>query len=805
MTTGPGEVFDLGYRGYEGARTGRWSRRRAIWRDGVRISLGLGRGLGAKFTSWLLIGARARADRRARRGRGVPRSGCDEATTDFELPSYADYYDCAIVPLGLFAAVVGADAPLPRPPRRRPLALRRAPDHAGRLRRARAGRRSSPSLAVVGVAARRRSSSPGTCSTPRARRSWLADNWDVVPRFLLAGATVALVLTTLSLFAASFTTRRAYAAVAILAALFVGSAIGGIAEENFTGPVSDVLSLASVPQAITDSVHWIFGDPVAADRPLPGWASLLWLAGLTVGARGRARAADRAAGAQDERRRADDRRRRRCRSGSRGVVAVSDVSLVVEPGVTALLGPNGAGKTTLLRAIAGLTAPSQGSVTRLRRARPRQPVAVPPRSAYMPEHESVYDFLTGRQFVELSARLQGVADVDEAVRRAIETVDLVDAQHRRLREYSRGMRQRMRLAATLVHDPPLLMLDEPLSGTDPRQRLAPARRDPPARRGGPDDPRLVAHPRGGRRARRPDPPASSAASSPRAATTARSAQQLERPALPRADRLDEPARARRGPARARGGRVGRGRRGRRACACGAGTSPSLQRAAARDRAAARRPALRASSRSTTRWRASSSTWRAVAMTAIFTLTVRQLAGSRRLWLVLALVALPVLAGVLYHVADSTTLERRVRRRHHGEARRVGDPAARDAARRTVVVRQRDRRPDARLPRAEAARALADRRCRSSLAVDRRRRRAGRGQRAPGRRRDPGGRRSAERSRRASASSSARPPTPPSSPGPASRPGTRSSSASSTSSSGRRRSRRTSTASASSASAATRSP
>ena len=153
-----------------------------------------------------------------------------------------------------------------------------------------------------------------------------------------------------------------------------------------------------------------------------------------------------------------------------GVVAVSDVSLVVEPGITALLGPNGAGKTTLLRAIAGMIAPSQGTVSIF-----GEPVRGNPglyrRIGYMTEHESVYDFLTGREFVELNARLQGVADVEGAVSRAVETVDLVDAQHRKLRGYSRGMRQRMRLAATLVHDPPLLLLDEPLSGTDPAQRL----------------------------------------------------------------------------------------------------------------------------------------------------------------------------------------------------------------------------------------------------------------------------------------------------------------------------------------------
>jgi ABC-2 type transport system ATP-binding protein len=153
-----------------------------------------------------------------------------------------------------------------------------------------------------------------------------------------------------------------------------------------------------------------------------------------------------------------------------GVVAVNAVSLEIEPGVTALLGPNGAGKTTLLRAIAGLIEPSQGTV-RVFGEPPRGNVELYRRIGYMPEHESVYDFLTGRQFVRLAARLQALDDVEGAVSRAIDTVDLVAAQHRRLGEYSRGMRQRMRLAATLVHDPPLLLLDEPLSGTDPGQRL----------------------------------------------------------------------------------------------------------------------------------------------------------------------------------------------------------------------------------------------------------------------------------------------------------------------------------------------
>jgi ABC-2 type transport system ATP-binding protein len=153
-----------------------------------------------------------------------------------------------------------------------------------------------------------------------------------------------------------------------------------------------------------------------------------------------------------------------------GVVAVNEVSLEVGPGVTALLGPNGAGKTTLLRSISGLIEPSQGTV-RVFGENPRRNPPLYRQIGFMPEHESVYEFLTGRQFVDLAATLQGVEDRDHAVRAAIETVGLVDAQDRRLREYSRGMRQRMRLAATLVHEAPLLVLDEPLSGTDPAQRL----------------------------------------------------------------------------------------------------------------------------------------------------------------------------------------------------------------------------------------------------------------------------------------------------------------------------------------------
>jgi len=152
------------------------------------------------------------------------------------------------------------------------------------------------------------------------------------------------------------------------------------------------------------------------------------------------------------------------------VVAVSDVTFDVMPGITGLLGPNGAGKTTLLRMMTGLAAASRGSVTMF-----GQPVRDNPalyrRLGVMSEHETVYGFMQGREFVRMMGRLRGVADLDAAVDRAIAFVDLADAQHRPMDTYSRGMRQRMRLAATLVHDPEVLILDEPLNGADPRQRV----------------------------------------------------------------------------------------------------------------------------------------------------------------------------------------------------------------------------------------------------------------------------------------------------------------------------------------------
>jgi ABC-2 type transport system ATP-binding protein len=152
------------------------------------------------------------------------------------------------------------------------------------------------------------------------------------------------------------------------------------------------------------------------------------------------------------------------------VVAVNRISFSLGPGVTGLLGPNGAGKTTLLHMVAGLLRPSDGRVV----VGGRPPYGDPEvfrRVGLVPEHEAVFAFLTGREFVLLSAELHGLAGPAAAADRAIATVELSSAADRPLATYSKGMRQRAKVAAALVHDPPVLVLDEPFNGMDPRQRL----------------------------------------------------------------------------------------------------------------------------------------------------------------------------------------------------------------------------------------------------------------------------------------------------------------------------------------------
>ncbi len=152
------------------------------------------------------------------------------------------------------------------------------------------------------------------------------------------------------------------------------------------------------------------------------------------------------------------------------VVAVNDVTLTIGPGVTGLLGPNGAGKTTVLHMMAGFLAPSQGTVLVNGTPSWRNPEVY--RSlGLVTERESVPGYLTAWEFVHASAVLHKLPDAKAAARRAIDLVEMGDAMDRRISTYSKGMRQRTRVAAALVHEPSVLLLDEPFNGMDPRQRM----------------------------------------------------------------------------------------------------------------------------------------------------------------------------------------------------------------------------------------------------------------------------------------------------------------------------------------------
>ena len=152
-----------------------------------------------------------------------------------------------------------------------------------------------------------------------------------------------------------------------------------------------------------------------------------------------------------------------------GLVAVSNVTLAFRPGVTALLGPNGAGKSTLLRMMSGQAATSTGTVW-VAGGDPRTDAAARGRIGLVPQQDGVFERENLLAVVRLGAILSDVPDPDGAARRALAAVELDPDLDRPVGAFSKGMRQRVKIAAALVHDPLVLMLDEPLNGLDPKQR-----------------------------------------------------------------------------------------------------------------------------------------------------------------------------------------------------------------------------------------------------------------------------------------------------------------------------------------------
>jgi ABC-2 type transport system ATP-binding protein len=153
------------------------------------------------------------------------------------------------------------------------------------------------------------------------------------------------------------------------------------------------------------------------------------------------------------------------------VIGLNDVSVSVPAGITGLLGPNGAGKSTFMKLITGQLRPSKGSIHVLGESIWGNP-ALYFRIGFCPEQDAFYERMTGLEWVTALVRLNGLSDADAAgmARKALETVDLVDAADKKIGAYSKGMRQRIKMAQALAHDPDLLILDEPLGGMDPIAR-----------------------------------------------------------------------------------------------------------------------------------------------------------------------------------------------------------------------------------------------------------------------------------------------------------------------------------------------
>jgi ABC-2 type transport system ATP-binding protein len=153
------------------------------------------------------------------------------------------------------------------------------------------------------------------------------------------------------------------------------------------------------------------------------------------------------------------------------VIGLNDVTLRVSPGITGLLGPNGAGKSTFMKLITGQLKPSKGTIRVLSEPIWQNP-ALYTRIGFCPEQDAFYERMTGLEWVVALVRLNGLTE-ETAIgmaRRAIGMVDLADAAGKKIGAYSKGMRQRIKLAQALAHDPELLILDEPLAGMDPLAR-----------------------------------------------------------------------------------------------------------------------------------------------------------------------------------------------------------------------------------------------------------------------------------------------------------------------------------------------
>ena len=293
--------------------------------------------------------------------------------------------------------------------------------------------------------------------------AYLQENWGQLPRIIAAGLILAVYYGLVGLAVASLTGRRAFAIGGYLLVLIAPTLVAGADRRGARRPR---LALPAAAVGAADQLRRVPVPGHGGDPELDGGL------GRRLPGGGRARRGRAAAPLP---------------AGGRGVtgapaltfegvsrwygdtVALADVSFELGPGVTGLLGHNGAGKSTALKLCAGFTQPSSGAVRVLGTDLAASPDAYR-RIGIAHDRDALWPFLTARDLVALCARLRGVADPDAAAARALAEVGLEDAADRKVKGFSHGMRQRVKLAQALAHDPELLLLDEPLNGLDPAQR-----------------------------------------------------------------------------------------------------------------------------------------------------------------------------------------------------------------------------------------------------------------------------------------------------------------------------------------------
>ena len=478
MTSPTGAVYDRGYRTYDGPRGGRSAARWALFRASVRRALGLRRSWRQKVFPWTLLGVMVIP---AAVNVGIGYVTREEAGRSFSFITYRGYLDGLLPVVLLFAALTAPDLLCPdRRNRVLPLMFSR-PLTGDDYVLAKLGALSGVLFAfqfvpqIVLFVGQLLVHEDGALN-------YLRDNGEVLWQAPISVVLISFYFAAVGLAISSTTTRRIVAGASMLGLMLISSAVAGILSVDSSGELQEdrpggVLDLLTLPLHLRDLV---FLGELAPDRLLSdlSYGGALGRRRVRGGDRRVARApapplpvgralsmhVDDPAFAPDASVEVQD-----VSVWFGQKVALSELSCSFGPGVTGLLGPNGAGKTTLMRAVCGLLDPNTGAI-RVRGGDPRTDRAVQRHLALVPEDEAVPGPLSPRELVRYRADLHGVKD-RAAPDRCLAEVGLLDVADREVGSFSKGMRQRSKVAAALVSDPSVLILDEPLNGADPVQRV----------------------------------------------------------------------------------------------------------------------------------------------------------------------------------------------------------------------------------------------------------------------------------------------------------------------------------------------